>query len=458
MQFSHLELDHLRQEVNSGNSRPEEWRRKQLRNLKELINQNETEILNALSEDLNKPKTEGFFEILSLRQEISLVEKELSKWMNQKKINLPLWLKPGEATVRKEPLGCILIIGPWNYPFMLTLQPLISALAAGNTAILKPSEFAPVTSELIERLIDKYFSINTVKVFQGNANDTEKLLLEKFDHIFFTGGSQIGKKIMLAAAKNLTPVTLELGGQNPVLVVKKANLDITAKRIIWGKVLNCGQTCLAPNHLLVSEELKDNLIEKMKININTFYGSTPEKSLDLASLNDKQFEKLVHQIEQARKHNKIIFGGSINFIDRKICPTLINIENMDDEILSEEIFGPILPILSISNFNEGLNIIKTQEKPLAIYMFGGSEQERNDLLQQTHSGGICFNDVIMQAGMPELPFGGIGESGMGQYHGKAGFETFSHKRAVLSRPFWIDLNFRYPPYKMDLSLLSKLIK
>ncbi len=458
MQFSNLEIERLRAEVAEGKTSSLSWRRTQLKTLKEMLSKNEQIIMKALFDDLGKPRTEAFFEILSLTQEIKLAEKELSSWMKSKEIKVPIWLKPGEASVRSEPLGCVLIIGAWNYPFMLTLQPLISALAAGNTAVLKPSEFAPATSDLIEKLISNYFPKDVLKVFQGDGSFTETLLKEQFDHIFFTGGSEIGKKVMAAASNYLTPVTLELGGKNPSLVIEKANLDITAKRLIWGKSLNSGQTCLAPNHLIIQKKIKEDLIKKMKLEITNFYGKEPHKSSDLASINIRQFKKIVAIIEEARKRNIIIFGGDVNLSERKVSPTLINIETLEDPIMYEEIFGPILPILTISNFSEALSIIKNQPKPLAIYMFGGSKQDQLKLLKETNSGGVCFNDAILQAGIPEMPFGGVGLSGIGNYHGKAGFDTFSHKRAILKRPFWLDLQFRYPPYKFDISVLKKLIR
>ena len=458
MQFSYLEIENLRQQVEEGNTRKVSWRRVQLKRLKEMLYQNENDIINALFNDLAKPSIEAFFEIASLRQEIKIAEKELSNWIKPKSIGVPIWLRPGEASIRNIPLGCILIIGAWNYPFMLTLQPLISALAAGNTAILKPSEFAPATSELIERLITNYFPKNVVRVIQGDGSLTENLLNEKFDHIFFTGGSKIGKKIMAAGANQLTPVTLELGGKNPALVIEKANLDITAKRIIWGKSLNSGQTCLAPNHLLIQKELKEDLINKMKLQITNFYGQAPEKSNDLASINIRQFKRVKELVEEAKKSNMIIFGGAINLSERKVAPTVINIEALDDPIMSEEIFGPVIPIKTISNLSNGLELIRKQQKPLAIYMFGGSTQDQEKLLEETSSGGVCFNDVVLQAGIPELPFGGIGFSGIGKYHGKSGFDTFSHQRSIFRRPFWLDLKFRYPPYKLDISFLNKLLR
>ena len=453
-----FKINHLRNQVREGHTRAQSWRRTQLNRIKKLLEENEEQIIKALAEDLQKPSTEALFEILALKQELQIANKHLFNWMQPRKIKVPLWLQPGSASVIAEPLGCVLIIGPWNYPFMLTLQPLISALAAGNTAILKPSEFAPSTSELIARLIEKFFPNDVVQVFQGDSNFSASLLENEFDHVFFTGGSEIAKKVMRSASNYLTPVTLELGGKNPALVLEGANIDITAKRIAWGKSLNSGQTCLAPNHLLVQEELNEQLISKLKTNISSFYGTNPEESTDLAKLNNRQFGKVVSLIKNAFEDNKIIFGGSINYSEQKICPTLIKLESIDDPIMSEEIFGPILPIITIKSLKAGLDIIQKEEKPLAIYIFGGRLEDQQKVINLTSSGGVCFNDVIIQAGIPELPFGGVGLSGTGSYHGKAGFEVFSHLKSILNRPFWLDINFRYPPYKLDISFINKLIK
>ncbi len=458
MQFTNLEIERLRAEVVKGKTQKMDWRRAQINRLKTMISENENKIINALFSDLNKPNTESFFEIVALKQEIKVTEQGLSNWVKPKRIKVPIWLQPGQAITKSEPLGCVLIIGAWNYPFMLTLQPLISAFAAGNTAILKPSEFAPATSELIGKLINNYFPKNIVQVFQGDGTFTKQLLKEKFDHIFFTGGSKIGKEVMIAASNYLTPVTLELGGKNPAIVINKTNLNVTARRLIWGKSLNSGQTCLAPNHILVQKELKEDLIDKLKLQILTFYGDKPEESSDLASINVRQFDKITSLIEEASERNMIIYGGNINFEKRKISPTLININTIDDPIISEEIFGPILPILTINNLNEGLDLMRKQPKPLAIYMFGGSHNDQMKILKESSSGGVCFNDVVLHAGIPELPFGGVGLSGMGKYHGKAGFDTFSHQRSILKRPFWLDLEFRYPPYKANISFLKKLFR
>ena len=458
MPLEKFELTQLQDLVLSGLTRQEKWRRKQLNALLILLENHQQEILNALKEDLRKPPTEAFFEIIAIKQEIKLAQKNLYNWMQARQINVPVSLRPAKAFVQPDPLGCILIIGPWNYPFSLTLQPLVGALAAGNTAVLKPSEHAPHVSSLIKKLIEKYFQPNIAKVIEGDGNIAADLMTQKFDHVFFTGGENIGKKVMEAAAKNLTPVTLELGGKSPAIVINGANLEVTAKRIIWGKSLNAGQTCIAPDHLLVEKKLFDSLITNLKISINDFYGDTPLSSKHLGSIiNQRQFNRLNNLLKGAKSNGQIIFGGECNESEKRISPTLIRIENRKDPLMKEELFGPLLPILSIENLDEAIFDFKSLPKPLALYLFGGEKKEQEKILSMTSSGGVCFNDVVLQAGIPELPFGGVGLSGMGKYHGKASFDNFTHYKSILKRPFWLDLNFRYPPYKLDLSLLKKLI-
>ena len=458
MSLENFVLNQLQDLVLSGKTRNEKWRRAQLKSLSNLLENHQQEILKALSQDLGKPATEAFFEIIAVKQEIKLAQKSLSNWMKTRQINVPVSLKPAQAFVQPDPLGCILIIGPWNYPFSLTLQPLVGALAAGNTAVLKPSEHAPNVSNLIKKLIEEYFPPEIVQVFEGDGNIAADLMTRQFDHVFFTGGENIGKKVMEAASKNLTPVTLELGGKSPAVVIDGANLEVTAKRVIWGKSLNAGQTCIAPDHLLVEDKLFDSLISNLINSINDFYGNTPLDSKHLGSIiNEKQFNRLNNLLTQAKKNNQIIYGGDSNEKEKRISPTLIKIDNRNDPLMKEELFGPLLPILSIKNLDQAISDFKLLPKPLALYLFGGGEKEQGKVLSMTSSGGVCFNDVVLQAGIPELPFGGVGTSGMGKYHGKAGFDNFTHYKSVLKRPFWLDLNFRYPPYKLDLSLLNKLI-
>ncbi len=454
-----IPLKDLREPVISGQTRTKEWRELQLKKLGELLDQHENEVLNALATDLGKPPTEALFELIAVRQELKLAQKQLNHWMRQRQIEVPLSLKPGKAFIKPEPIGCILIIGPWNYPFSLIFQPIVSALAAGNTSVIKPSEQAPATSALIAKIIPLHFKENVLRVVEGDGNVAADLLENAFDHIFFTGGGSIGKKVMAAAAAHLTPVTLELGGKSPAIVLEGADLLVTARRLMWGKGLNSGQTCIAPDHVIVQEQLKVPLLEAMKNVRSSFYGSNPLTSQDLAKIiNEYHFKRILELLENAKRKGQILLGGEVNLEENRIAPTIIEVNDRNDPLMQEELFGPLFPILTSKNLKTAISDIQKQPNPLAIYMFGGTSKDQELLINSTSSGGVCFNDVVMQAGVPELPFGGVGASGMGRYHGIAGFETFSHQKAVLKRPFWLDLKFRYPPYKLDLSILKGLLK
>ena len=447
----------MQDRVGRGETRPLAWRLDQLQRFQALVENHEQEVLQALSEDLGKPPTEAFFELVALRQELKVVRSNLRRWMQAKPVPVPLPQQPGRAELIPEPLGCVLIIGPWNYPFSLTLQPLVSALAAGNTAVLKPSEQAPAVAALISRLVSEHFTTEVVRVEQGDGDVAAALVALPFDHIFFTGGGAIGRRVLEGAAANLTPVTLELGGKSPALVMDGADLDVSARRLIWGKGLNAGQTCIAPDHLLVQPHLQQPLLKAMESARAAMYGSQPLQSEQLACIvNDRQFNRLEALLEQARGEDRILIGGEINREERRIAPTVIRVADRNDPLMADELFGPLLPVLPLNDLNTALAGIRRGPKPLALYLFGGTERQQQLVLDTTSSGGVCLNDVVMQVGIPDLPFGGVGGSGMGSYHGKAGFDTFSHAKAVLRRPFILDFKLRYPPYTLDLNLLRKL--
>ena len=447
----------MQESVGRGVTRPLSWRLGQLKRLQTLLDSHEDEVLTALKADLGKPPTEAFFEIVALRQELKLTRQNLRRWMRPRTVNVPLSLRPGRAQVIPEPLGCVLVIGPWNYPFQLTLRPLISALAAGNAAVLKPSEHAGAIAELTQRLIGQHFEADVVQVVQGDGAVAAELVAMPFDHIFFTGGGAIGRKVLEGAAAHLTPVTLELGGKSPAMVLPGADLEVSARRLIWGKGINAGQTCIAPDHLLVDRDLKTPLLNAMASARTAMYGDKPLESDQLGTIiNARQFERLAGLLETARVENRILIGGEIDREQLRIAPTVIAVDNRDDPLMAEELFGPLLPVLELNDFQTTLADIRRGPKPLALYLFGGSEQEQRLALETTSSGGVCFNDVIMQAGVPELPFGGVGASGMGRYHGRSGFDTFSHDKAVLRRPFRFDFKLRYPPYGLDLNVLRRL--
>ena len=457
MSLSAIRLEQMRDRVNRGETRSLNWRFEQLKRLRALVMNHEQEVLKALKQDLGKPPTEAYFEVVALLQELKLTETNLRRWMRPRSVSVPLAQQPGQASVIPEPLGCVLIIGPWNYPFSLTLQPLISALAAGNTAVLKPSEHAPAVADLIERLIAVHLDEEVVSVQQGDGGVAAGLVAMPFDHIFFTGGGAVGSRVLAGAAPNLTPVTLELGGKSPALVLNGADLDVTARRLIWGKGLNAGQTCIAPDHLMVEPGLQAPLLRAMASARKEMYGDDPIRSGELARIiNDHQFKRLERLLETARSDDRILLGGEISPDERRIAPTMIRVDDRNDPLMQEEVFGPLLPVLAMNDLTGSLREIRRGPKPLALYLFGGTSMQQQQVLDTTSSGGVCLNDVVMQVGVPDLPFGGVGSSGMGRYHGKSGFDTFSHQKAVLKRPFRFDFKLRYPPYKLDLKLLRRL--
>ena len=448
----------MRQPVSAGETRPRAWRLEQLNRLERAIAERRDAVLNALASDLGKPPVEAYFELVAVQQEIQLVRSRLRRWMAPRTVGLPVFMQPGRAEVIREPLGCVLVIGPWNYPFLLSLQPLVSALAAGNTVVLKPSEHAPATSALIADLLGAAFPASTVQVVQGDGPVAQALLQERFDHIFFTGGERVGRLVMEAAARHLTPVTLELGGKSPAVVLKDADLEVSARRLVWGKCLNAGQTCIAPDYLLVDAAVEAPRVQQLSQRIEHCFGSEPLASPDLGSLvNQAQFERLNTLLEGARRRGQVLSGGQSDPGQRRIAPTLIRVESLDDPLMQEELFGPLLPVLSVSGLDEAIERINQRPKPLALYLFSKQRGAQEQILQRTSSGGVCFNDVVMQVGVPELPFGGVGNSGMGTYHGEAGFRTFSHERSVLRRPFRLDVPFRYPPYAGKLPLVRRLL-
>ncbi len=448
----------MRQLVVGGTTRPLQWRLEQLDRLDAALSAHSDAVLEALAKDLGKPDVEAYFEVVAVRQEISLCRRQLRRWIAPKKVSVPLSQRPGRAEVIAEPLGCVLIIGPWNYPFHLAIQPLVSALAAGNTAILKPSEHAPATAQLISSLIREAFPPEIVQVVQGDGSTAQALLAERFDHIFFTGGERIGKLVMAAAAQHLTPVTLELGGKSPAVVLRDADLEVTSRRLVWGKCLNAGQTCIAPDYLLVERSARASLIQALGDRITACFGEEPLDSSDLASIvNETQYNRLSALLERARERGQILLGGTCDPERRRIAPTVIQVNDREDPLMQEELFGPLLPILEVDGLEQAIEWINQRPKPLALYLFSSSQQSQETVLNTTSSGGVCFNDVVMQVGVPELPFGGVGASGMGAYHGKAGFDTFSHQRSVLRRPFALDLPFRYPPYAGRLPLMRRLL-
>jgi aldehyde dehydrogenase (NAD+) len=448
----------MRGPVSEGHTRPLAWRLTQLQRLETLLEREADAVIAALAADLGKPALEASFELVAIRQELRLTRRRLRRWMAPRRLALDLALRPGQAFQQAEPLGCVLIIGPWNYPFQLCLHPLVSALAAGNTAVLKPSEHAPHVAALIARAIPASFPPEVVQVVCGDGGVAARLLEEQFDHIFFTGGGRVGRLVMAAAARHLTPVTLELGGKSPAVVLADADLAVTARRLAWGRSLNAGQTCIAPDHVLVEASLRQPLVEALGQELGRFYGTDPLASADLGSIvNQTQYERLQGLLAGAQARGQVLHGGRCDPDRRRIEPTLVAVENGEDPLMQEELFGPLLPIQAVADLDAACREIRSRPKPLALYLFSHSRDAQQRVLTETSSGGVCFNDVVMQAGSSQLPFGGVGESGMGSYHGEAGFLTFSHLRSVLRRSFWLDIPLRYPPYAGKLPLVRRLL-
>ncbi|MGK7873143.1 MAG: aldehyde dehydrogenase [Xenococcaceae cyanobacterium] len=445
-------LHQQRQFFATGKTKDVAFRIEQLKRLKQAITNHQRAILDALKADLNKPEFEGYFEITVI-QDINYALKHIKSWIKPKKVKAPLNQFPASARIYPEPLGMVLIIGPWNYPFSLMISPLIGAIAAGNCVILKPSEIAPQTSHVLADIINNTFEPGYIAVVEGGVETSQQLLAERFDHIFFTGGTRVGKIIMEAAAKNLTPVTLELGGKSPCIVDADVNIQEAAKRITWGKFINAGQTCIAPDYLLVDSTVKKDLLAGIQECIQEFYGDDPATSPDYARIvSDKQFERLTGLL----KDGKILTGGQTNSDERYIAPTVMENVSLDAPLMQEEIFGPILPVLEYTDLEEAIALINNRSKPLALYLFSKDKAKQKRVLQATSSGGVCINDTILQVGVAELPFGGVGDSGIGSYHGKTSFDTFSHQKSVLQKSFLFDLNWRYAPYKEKLQQLKRL--
>ena len=433
-----------------------EYRKETLIKLLNVIMTQEKEIIDALYSDFRKPAFEAVLtETNYVISELKDTVKNLHKWAKPKKVFPSILNFPSTDYIYKEPYGKVLIIAPWNYPFQLALCPLISAVAAGNQVILKPSELTPKTSGIIATIIEKVFSINHVEVVQGGLEVSQKLLAQRWDYIFFTGSVPVGKIVAKAAAENLTPVTLELGGKNPCIIDNTANLKLAAKRIVWGKFINAGQTCIAPDYILIQKDMKSHFMEFMKLEIEKAYGENPKLSPDYARIiNEKNWLRLANMIDE----NKVVFGGQTDIEDRYISPTLIDESTVDSLIMKDEIFGPLLPILSYENDAEINTIISKYEKPLSLYVFTEDKKFAQKIIKNYSFGGGCINDTVVHFSNKRLPFGGVGHSGIGAYHGSLSFDTFSHRKAIVKKANWLDLPIRYAPYKDKLVSIQKLLK
>lgn len=440
----------------SGKTREMDFRRESLKKLREAIQSREADIMAALKQDLNKSEQEAFVtEIGYLVQEISFVTKHMKFWARPQKVKTALTHVGSSGYIYPEPYGASLIIAPWNYPFMLALSPLIGAVAAGNCVVLKPSELTPHVSSLLAGLIADTFDPDHVTVVEGSADTSTELLKQPFDKIFFTGSPGVGRIVMEAAAKHLTPVTLELGGKSPAIVDQDADLSLAAKRIAWGKWLNAGQTCVAPDYLWVHEEIKEGLIQQIQKAIRQFYGEDPLQNPDYTRIvNERHFQRLTAYLQEGTA----ILGGETDPEHLKIAPTLLDGVTWEESVMKDEIFGPILPVLTFQDLSQVVERVTARPKPLALYYFSKDRGKQEEILRSISFGGGCINDTIMHLATPYLPFGGVGNSGIGNYHGKHSFDCFSHQKSVLKQTDKFDLPFRYPSSKNGLRVLRRIMK
>ena len=437
------------------NSNSVDYRIQILNSLLDSIKENESKIYDALKEDLNKHEFESFLtEILLVKKEIKLFTKKLKSWSKKKRVKGSILNFPSKNYLIPEPYGNVLIITPWNYPFQLSLTPLIGAIAAGNVVIIKPSELAPSTSRVLKELIHSVFPRNMATVIEGDADIAKYLLDKKWDYIFFTGSTRIGKIIAEKAAKNLTPITLELGGKSPCIVDSGVDINKVAKRIVSGKFVNCGQTCIAPDYILVNQHVKSELISAIKDNIIKTFGNSPKDSESYGRIINKNN---LSRLQTILKDQIIEFGGEVSQDNLFIEPTIIVDPKMDSEIMNEEIFGPILPILSYENESEIKDILDFNPTPLAFYIFSKNKMFIDNLIENNKFGGCVVNNTLIHYINPNLPFGGIGDSGMGAYRGKFSFDTFSHLKPVLRKRSMIDMPFRYGPYPKSFNFIRKIL-
>jgi aldehyde dehydrogenase (NAD+) len=440
----------------AGNTLNVKWRIEKLLAFKKTIKKYQKELLAALKNDLNKPALEAYVsEIGYIYDEINFFVKNLQAWSQPTKVPTPFFYSGAKSFIQPEPYGTVLIISPWNYPVLLSFLPLIGAIAAGNCVVLKPSEYSAASSQILEKVVRETFEPGRVSVVQGATAETQDLLKEKFDFIFFTGSSSTGRIIAQIAAQSLTPTALELGGKNPCVIHKDAEIDLAAKKIVWSKFINCGQTCVAPDYLLIHNAIKGQFIEALKKHIRQFFGDDPEQSPDYGRIiNQKHFERLINIINSGR----IIFGGKINPQTRYIAPTIMDeLFSFDSTAMREEIFGPIIIYTTYDDIKRAVSIVNAKPKPLSAYLFSATKDIQNYFITRTSSGGVCVNDVMLQSSTQFLPFGGVGESGLGRYHGKASFECFCNKKSILVSPPKADVKLRYPPYKKFTYFLLRLI-
>ncbi len=440
----------------TGQTKDLKFRIAQLKKLYKAIKDHERDVIEAVHKDFRKPEFETYATEMSLvLDDIKFILKRLPALIRKKRVksNLASW--PAKSCILYEPYGVTMIIGAWNYPILLVLLPLVGAIAAGNTCIIKPSELSFYSSSVIKKILESVFDEEYVAVVEGGPEATQGLLNQKLDYLFFTGSPRVGRIVMEAAARNLTPVTLELGGKSPCIVDEDANLKRAADRIVWGKLVNAGQTCVAPDYLYVHEKIKDAFVEKVKEIIRKKYGDDPKQSPDFARIiNERHFTRL----NGLMSGSKIVIGGEVDQDEKYIAPTLVDEVSWSDPLMQEEIFGPILPILTFTDLDDVIRQINDQSKPLALYYFSSSKKKQQKIMNEVSFGGGCINDTLLQFSNSELPVGGVGNSGVGQYHGEESFFTFSNKKSIVNKGTWIDVPLRYPPYKGKLKWLKLLFR
>ncbi|GET22135.1 aldehyde dehydrogenase [Prolixibacter denitrificans] len=447
-------LESQRAYFSTHQTRDIRFRLKQLRKLRKAIGQYREKIENALWDDLHKSPEEAFLtEISIVTGEIDNHIRHLKKWAKPKHVSTPIQLLPSSSKIIYEPLGVALIVAPWNYPFQLLINSLVGAISAGCCSILKPSPDAPTIARVMEEMIHEHFAPEYVSVVQGGRETNTRLFAQRFDIIFFTGSPKVGKVVMEAAAKHLTPVVLELGGKSPCIVDADANLDIAAKRIAWGKLINAGQTCIAPDYLLAHQSVKDQLLDKIAENIRSMYGPDIQQSRFYPRIvSERAMERLTGLLNQGTIHS----GGEVDASEKYIAPTIIDNVSPDFMVMQDEIFGPILPVMTFEHIDEAIGYVNKNEKPLAFYYFGKNKQAK-EVLAKTTSGGGCINDTLLHIANHHMPFGGVGNSGTGNYHGRESFLAFSNQRSIVTSPTWIDLPFKYVPFKY-FWVLKRILK
>ncbi|XP_076919048.1 aldehyde dehydrogenase family 3 member H1-like [Bidens hawaiensis] len=453
-------VNDLRSTFLAGKTKSYEWRLSQLKSLLKMLDENDKQICDALFSDLGKHEMEAYIhEIAMIKNSCKLALKELKHWMKPEKAKTNLGTFPSSAEIVPEPFGVVLVISAWNYPLLLSVDPVIGAIAAGNAVVLKPSELAPAMSSLLAKLLGNYLDKSAIKVVEGAVPETTALLEQKWDKIFYTGNGLVARVVMAAAAKNLTPVVLELGGKSPVLVDSNIDLAVTAKRIVAGKWgCNNGQACVGPDYIITTKQYAPVLIDAFKHNVKKFFGDDPMNSPDISRVgHENHFARLKKMLDDDKISGKIILGGQTDKNNRKIAPTIVLDAPEDSLIMSDEIFGPLLPIITVEKIEDGIEFIRSRPKPLAAYLFTNNKQLKENFVNNVSAGGVVINDVTLHLMVDTLPFGGVGESGMGAYHGKFSFDTFSHKKAVLYRGFFGDAPARYPPYTPGKLRLLKAI-